>query len=132
MFGMKPIRLRVHHALNFAQWVMEGKSDADLRRFLRENKYDKGVIEVSVKILQQFRNPGQKVRILEFRDVDNDEVCRACEVKKRRLKCNLPPSDRKGDKDAYEAQTYEVYPSALSTTSGEVQRARPRRRGFFR
>ncbi len=132
MQGNRPIRLRVHHALNFAQWIQEGRSDDDLRQFLERNGYDENVIEESVRILDRMRNPAQRVRILGYRDVRNDEVCKSCSVKKERDQCFLPPKEGYGDKDTIEAEQYDVYPSIFAYTSEQLQKLRPKRRRFFR
>ncbi|MFA5770374.1 MAG: hypothetical protein WC894_02675 [Patescibacteria group bacterium] len=129
----KSIYLRVHHALNFAQWVKEGRSDDELRSFLRSSGYDENAIETSVSILQKFREPNQKVRILGFRDLKNDEVCKNCTTLKIKNNCALPPKEGFGDKDSFEAERYDINPSIFPTKSKEVQQQlRPKWRGFFR
>lgn len=126
------IKIRVHHALNFAQWVKDGRSDDDIRAFLKSNNYDEPTIETSVLILQKFRDPSQKIRVLGYRDVSRDEVCRSCTLQRGVQKCDLPPQKGFADNDETEAYRYDLYPSMFPTTSKEIQQLRPRPRGFFR
>lgn len=128
----KSIKLRVHHALNFAGWAKENRSDDDIRSFLRANGYDESVVETSVVIMQKFRDRTQRIRILGYRNVRDDEVCKSCTLQREIQQCNLPPKKGFGDRDTVEAERYDLYPSIFSTTSGEIQELRPRGRGFYR
>lgn len=116
--------MRVHRVIRYVEWIRNGVTPEQIIFMLQENGYDDMAIEKGIEIYHKMLDPNQLVRVVGFRNLNRDNVCQACTVKKELDGCLHPPKNGFTDLDETLAYVYDLYPSIFPKKVRELMEIR--------